>query len=368
MATKKVWLGVGDSVGLGETSPISISIQSLLLDQVMTFRKSVEVPLGYTTISAITLRYRRTGTGNLYLKFASSHIASASDSTPTEDADSYTVYAAGTADNKIANITVPASAYNALTGMSAGDVFNIAVWRDDSGATDTYTTDFDVAGFLVEFTVASVSGGAIAAATNAIITLDEVKDYLKISLTSSEEDDFLQSAINNASNEIEDYIDNKVVVQTITDEIYDGDGRKRLYTNYYPIVGLGIAGADSAAQLAALRVRDDVDDTFAAVEININHIHLDIRKPCVELFDEVFPYGRQTIKITYRAGWSTVPTDFKDACLMLAVAKYKDSMRGDNRFGIESNSSGGMAVGGSARYIDARKKAYELISAYRKFC
>jgi hypothetical protein len=49
------------------------------------------------------------------------------------------------------NLTVPSTAYNGLTGMAAGDTLSLTVYRDDSGATDTYTTDFDVAGFLITF-------------------------------------------------------------------------------------------------------------------------------------------------------------------------------------------------------------------------
>lgn len=153
MAQKPVFWGVGDSVKYGEgTTPLSIPTQALVLGNKMAFSKSGEIPLGFTQISSIQLRYRRTGTGNLYLKFASSHTSATTGSTPTEDVDSYTEYAVASADNAIANITVPASAYNGLTGMSAGDVLSLAVYRDDSIATDTYTTDLDVLGFSIIFT------------------------------------------------------------------------------------------------------------------------------------------------------------------------------------------------------------------------
>jgi hypothetical protein len=207
----------------------------------------------------------------------------------------------------------------------------------------------------------------VQADESAVITLQEVKDFLKIPTLTLDEDNFLQTAINEASTEMENYINNKIVVQTITSEIYDGDGTNRIYTNYSPIVGLGAVGANTAAQLAALQVRDTVDDSWADVETNINHIHLDIKKPYIALYDEIFPYGRQTVKITYRAGWSVVPTEFKEGCLMLVVAKHKDSRRGQDRFGKESESINGTVGSMSTRYTDVRKKVYELISGYRKF-
>jgi hypothetical protein len=207
----------------------------------------------------------------------------------------------------------------------------------------------------------------VQADASAVITLQEVKDFLKIPTLTLDDDNYLQTAINEASTEMENYINNKIVVQTLTDEIYDGNGTNRIYTNYSPIVGLGAVGASTADQLAALRVRDTVDDSFAAVETDINHIHLDIKKPYIALYDEIFPYGRQTVKITYRAGWSVVPTEFKEGCLMLVIAKYKDSRRGQDRFGKESESINGTVGSSSIRYTDIRKKVYELISGYRKF-
>jgi hypothetical protein len=153
MATLHRFLGVGDEVRLGTSVGTSISIptKQLLLGQEMGFLKTIEVIKGYTSISSITLRILLTGTGNLYLKFGCSHTAQASGSTPTEDVDTYTVYAVtGTAGNFF-NITVPASAYNSLTSMVAGDTLSISVYRGADDVTDTYTTDLEVVGFNVLF-------------------------------------------------------------------------------------------------------------------------------------------------------------------------------------------------------------------------
>jgi len=53
----------------------------------------------------------------------------------------------------VANISVPAAAYSALTSMVDGDTLSVSVYRNASSATDTYTTDLDVLGFLVVFTL-----------------------------------------------------------------------------------------------------------------------------------------------------------------------------------------------------------------------
>jgi len=152
MATRVEFWGV-EELGLGEDSGASLSVpfKSLALGQKMYWRKSGVIPLGYTSISSIQLRFIRKGTGNLYIKFACSHTAQATGSAPSEDVDSYTTYTETSADSSMGNLTVPSTAYNGLTGMAAGDTLSLTVYRDDSGATDTYTTDFDVAGFLITF-------------------------------------------------------------------------------------------------------------------------------------------------------------------------------------------------------------------------
>jgi hypothetical protein len=152
VATKSVFLGA-NGVRLGETSPISIPVRGLLLGQLMGADAATEVPQGYASIQSIALRYHRTGTGNLYLKFACSKIGTTAGSA-TEDADSYTVYIAGA--NDIESIPVPGTAFNGLS-FSTGDVLTLAVYRDDSVATDTYSTDFDVIGFSVTFTTGAGS-------------------------------------------------------------------------------------------------------------------------------------------------------------------------------------------------------------------
>ena len=159
MATLARVLSVGDEIRLGESAGTSISIptKQLLLGQKMGFLKTTEIPDGFSSISSIQLRFLRTGTGTLYLKFGCSHISQTSGSTPTEDVDSYTEYAITGDAGDIQNVTIPASAYNGLTGMVAGDTLAIGAYRDASGATDTYTTDLEVVEFLIIFTIGTTT-------------------------------------------------------------------------------------------------------------------------------------------------------------------------------------------------------------------
>ncbi len=176
MATEYKWLGASGSVRLGESGsvPISVPTEALPDGQLMGFLRSTPIPANCLAISSIKLFYRRTGTGNLYLKFACSHIAKA-DGTLTEDADSYTARDGSTVSTTaLGSITLPTSAYNALTSMLEGDTLNVSVYRDATNVLDTYTTDLDIAGFLIAYTVTDTSTAASSTTTTQHTTYDDL--------------------------------------------------------------------------------------------------------------------------------------------------------------------------------------------------
>jgi phage gp36-like protein len=172
MATKSVFLGVDVSQRVGESLSVPLSIPTLSLmagqDQPMAIIKSTVVPAGYDSIQSITLRYRKTGTGNLYMKFAASQTVPTPGSVPVEDSSNYDQYAEATADNSMGSITVPTAAYDGLSSLAEGDALGIAVYRDSSNVLDTYTTDLDVYGFLIVFSVNVIEpvAGAYCAQTD----------------------------------------------------------------------------------------------------------------------------------------------------------------------------------------------------------
>lgn len=371
MATKYVWLGVGDSARIGESVsiPLSLPTQSLMFGQKMGFLKSIDVPLGYTAISAIKFYFRRTGTGNLYLKFATAHTSKTSGSTPTEDVDSYTVYAGGSADSKIAFVTVPAIAYSALTAltaMTAGDLFSIAAYRDASVATDTYTTDLDVAGFLIEFTTASYSSGTVAAATNAIISLDEIKDYLKIPLATGDEDDFLQLTINYQSTWIERQIRNKVVSQLISNEYSYWTGRNIIRTQYFPIISLTVLQYLNTSDVWTDLLTTIGDAILTNPENCVSHENNSFHIELPDGYTSPTLNGDNALNLkkSYNAGYAVIPTELHDVCLERVVDYFKQSRRGKDRFGIQNESISGTVQGGSTSYIDFSPRHKEMMKPF----
>ena len=372
MATKQIFLGVSDSIASGVGNLSSLPVQFLLNDENQSFRRSIEVPLGYTAISAITLRYVRRSTGNLYLRFVSGHTPKTTSSTLTEDSTAFTTYVVSGTAGQIANITVPTGTYNALTSMVVGDLFSIGVQRDASNALDTYEDDLEVVGFLVEFTTATVSGGAVAAATNAILSLDVVKDYLSISLLTATDDDFLQLAINNQSSWIESQIINKVKSQLITGEISDGTGRCRLRTKYFPIISLTLLQYldENGTWTDILTTLTDAILRNPENQFSNQNNSFYIELPTGYYF-EPFIYTSdvneiQNIKVSYYAGYAVIPTEIYDVCLERVVDYYKRSSRGGGRFGKESDAGSGMAVSTSTRYIDFSPRHKEMLQPFKR--
>ena len=220
----------------------------------------------------------------------------------------------------------------------------------------------------------------VAAATNAIISLADVKDFLKIGVNAADttQDDFLQTWINYVSSELEGItgINNKVKVQDVASEITNGTGRTKLRTLYYPIYAIGVAASTTdVAKLASVQYRDDVDSAWTDIETDIDHIlintpdifHVSEQNTYnIELSDATFPAGQKNIKVSYQAGWSSIPA----AIVMVALEKvsdvYKQSSRGGSRFGLNSFSESEGMGSKNTNYKDLTKRHEEMLKPFRR--
>lgn len=216
---------------------------------------------------------------------------------------------------------------------------------------------------------------SITAIPQAIITLNELKNFLAISLTDTTLDNFLQTWINYESLRIEgpDGINNKVVAQTISGELGNGNGRSKYRPSFYPVIDLGGVGASDAEKLASMQY--DLDGTWTNVESDINNIY--INSPVtgfvnennsynIELASNVFPLGTRNIKLTYRAGYSTVPSDLVLVCLERCAELYQNSYKGGKRFGLESVSKNEGGGSNSTRYKDFVEKHRKMMKPYKR--
>lgn len=110
------------------------------------------VPKGSTSIVSIHVIYQPEATGNLYLKFTAAKALGAGGSFVSDVTDSLTTYPATSSATTHALITVPATAYDAISSVTGGDIVALSIERDASNAADTYTSGWKVMG--VKFTFA----------------------------------------------------------------------------------------------------------------------------------------------------------------------------------------------------------------------
>ena len=111
---------------------------------------STQLPNNLTSVSSIKLLYIGENFGNLYLKFPTYYYdLTASSSVSSDTTDTDTAYA-GVSSSALGIVTIPAAAYNAHTFAAQG-LFSIRITRTGADGTDTYESDWDVIGLLIEY-------------------------------------------------------------------------------------------------------------------------------------------------------------------------------------------------------------------------
>lgn len=160
---------------------------------------------------------------------------------------------------------------------------------------------------------------AVALVTDALTTQAECKRHMKISVATY--DDLINQLINGASLNIEKYLNRKLVAQAYTSEKYDGDGEKRLYTKNFPI--------NTVTSLILYEPQTDTD--LYTYTVNDEYI-IHGEKQYIYMWGGV-PEGTQNIKITYNAGYATLPEDIKLACNIFVSIMYS-ALRRENTTSI----------------------------------
>ena len=128
--------------------------------------------------------------------------------------------------------------------------------------------------------------------TNHIITLEQAKQYLKISDTSY--DELLTEWIGIISDGIERYCGCKFKEQTITGEITDGLGTSFLFPKFVPVIGLA-NGATSDVQY-----RESYNGEWKDLIESLSVVFIESPAPFIELLKGIFPRGRKNISINYK--------------------------------------------------------------------
>lgn len=193
------------------------------------------------------------------------------------------------------------------------------------------------------------------AITNGYSTLAQVKSALRI--TDTIDDSLLEMAIESASRAIDSYTNRN---------FYNAGTAVR----YYAPNGAFTVTTDDMISLSSLETMSDTDDTFdttwTATDYQLeplNGVVDGIRQPYTEIravgdYTFLDLAGEATVKVTGVWGWSAVPIQVTQACVIQSSRIYK---RLDSPLGIISGELGSMRVGSRidpdvAQLIDSLRK------------
>ena len=184
-------------------------------------------------------------------------------------------------------------------------------------------------------------------------TVAAVKQALKIDSAETDHDQEIEDLINACYLMLEGYIHHPLKAADYT-EYYDGDGTNTLILRKYPINTVTSIYDDLAREFGADALIDS-DDYVIDNEEFIGS---------VRLFQNtvIFTTGVKNVKITYNAGYSTIPKDAARACIML-VAYYFNRQGSE---GMTAQSLGGK----SESYTDEALPLYirQMVNKYKEFC
>lgn len=201
---------------------------------------------------------------------------------------------------------------------------------------------------------------SLCAASNAIISLNDIKSYLRIADTDDTQDDFLQFWINAISDGIERYIRGPAAAQAFSDEIHDGDGTRKLTPDRQPVISLQNDFPQD------VMFRDDPAMEWQVLEDDPGCISIDPTEPWrIRLYREMFPAGRRNIKICYIAGYDPVPGPIVRVCIEAVAEIFKESAQGSGRLGQHSRSVGGLHASSAIDvFIDLGDRHRALLAPY----
>lgn len=144
----------------------------------------------------------------------------------------------------------------------------------------------------------------------ALTSLSDVKESLGIASSDTSKDNLITRKINQATRAIEAYCGRRFALTTYTNDPYSATGTDQLILRQRPIT-----------QFTSLSIRDsglnyanweDIDSQLYFVDSDSGILKL--------VFNAVGMYDRY--RVTYTAGYATIPEDLAEACASLATFYY----------------------------------------------
>lgn len=165
----------------------------------------------------------------------------------------------------------------------------------------------------------------------SLVTLAKYKDYLKITTTTY---DTLLTDIQSAiEKRVKEYLLRPIESATYTDELYDGSGDECLVLRNFPITA-----ATTIKEYQGLD-SNNAETWYTLVQgTDYDRKLLDAEAFAIRMDGYTFAKGDLNYKITYTAGYTSIPDDIQMACKELLKITWDNSPSNLNRLGFLSIS------------------------------
>lgn len=192
-----------------------------------------------------------------------------------------------------------------------------------------------------------------------LVSLVNLKAFLNI--TGATKDTLLQAIKDGVEASVGNYCDRSFLIpSTDYTEYYDGDGTLELILNQRPIISVSEIYIDPSCLFAGATLVPNLNSGSPAQLISSTR---DLNAGRVRLFMYAFLRGRRSVKVTYSAGYATVPADLQHAVKLICAKEFKVQDLGMS--GQVSQQVGDKTVTFS---VDTwPKNACDILDRYRRF-
>ncbi len=201
--------------------------------------------------------------------------------------------------------------------------------------------------------------------SRSIVTLNEVKSYLKMSTGALDIDTVIEDFIDIVSGRFESETNNKCVTQEV-EEILDGPWDDTLITTYFPVESL--SGDSESERLANLQYRDAAGEAWQNLADDEDYVFIPGQDAVgIQLLSPAcYMPGIKNTRVKYICGVARedVPADIRKIVVEGVAVMWKESNQGEGRIGLSSQS--GTVSGGTTAFDDFEKRWNAVVSRHRK--
>lgn len=156
----------------------------------------------------------------------------------------------------------------------------------------------------------------------ALTDVPSVKETLGISGGDTSKDNLVKRQINRATLNIETFCnlprDHHFKQTTYTDEVYQGNGSNQLVLKMRPVISI-----------TSFQRHDSSESDASYSNVESDSYYSDLSSGTLDLlFGQNYGFG--AYRVTYVAGYATIPADLAEACVALAAFYVENSVSGTN--------------------------------------